>query len=875
MEILKQSKLSRSEWENIEIPVSYEEKDTLQMILNGYSDINIKHNKKMSLFSFTKIEYNVENERFLYNKYFDPIVKEIIKKYGANLEIDWSSSTKPDTTLKKMKSADNLRIQNLDANIKRSSEIIFEYLLLDFTKQLCKYFGKQKTKYAFYLYTLIQLKKNSIKFVNQYVLDFINQVLDYANEHTNLCDVIEQAYEFIERNPYLLAYQDKELFPHQKELFTVFKHNYAVPKLVLYIAPTGTGKTLSPIGLATEYRVIFVCVARHIGLALAKSAISMEKKIAFAFGCDTASDIRLHYYAAVDYTRDRKSGGIRKVDNSNGSKVEIMICDVQSYLSAMHYMLAFNTEHRIITYWDEPTITMDYETHELHEVIHQNWVQNKIPNVVLSCATLPREEEILDTLADFRGRFEDAQIHNITSYDCRKSIPIINKDGYCVLPHILYEDYIELAKCVEYCESNKTVLRYFDLSEIVRFLFYINSSADFIDENYKLNVYFEKIEDITMNSLKIYYLEVLKRVRPEKWGEVYESMKDSQRPKFEKSGISKTASLSEMKGEMKGTKGKSGGGILHRTSSLSQVSEKTLENVIPTAKPVAAGVLLTTEDAYTLTDGPTIFLAEDVAKIAHFYIQQTNIPTEVFQNILRKIAKNNEVSEKLNELEKYLEDRDENSKSSSNDNDDGKKSSSMSKKDCKMVDLDKKSPEIQRAYKEIEKLKTQIQYITLDAVYIPNTKPHQLKWSPKSDVNDAAFVPNIEEQVVRDIMALEIENYQKVLLLMGIGLFMENLNPRYLEIMKSMAYHQHLFLIIASSDYIYGTNYSFCHGFIGKDLTNMTQQKTLQSLGRIGRNNIQQTYSVRFRDDGMLNQLFMKQEENLEALNMCKLFSSE
>jgi late competence protein required for DNA uptake (superfamily II DNA/RNA helicase) len=55
----------------------------------------------------------------------------------------------------------------------------------------------------------------------------------------------------------------------------------------------------------------------------------------------------------------------------------------------------------------------------------------------------------------------------------------------------------------------------------------------------------------------------------------------------------------------------------------------------------------------------------------------------------------------------------------------------------------------------------------------------------------------------------------------------------------------------------------------------MTQQKMIQAMGRIGRNNIQQTYTVRFRDDGMLNQLFMKQEENLEALNMCKLFSSD
>jgi len=55
----------------------------------------------------------------------------------------------------------------------------------------------------------------------------------------------------------------------------------------------------------------------------------------------------------------------------------------------------------------------------------------------------------------------------------------------------------------------------------------------------------------------------------------------------------------------------------------------------------------------------------------------------------------------------------------------------------------------------------------------------------------------------------------------------------------------------------------------------MTQQKTLQALGRIGRNNIQQDYSVRFRDDNMISQLFKPAEHNVEATNMCKLFSSE
>ena len=111
-------------------------------------------------------------------------------------------------------------------------------------------------------------------------------------------------------------------------------------------------------------------------------------------------------------------------------------------------------------------------------------------------------------------------------------------------------------------------------------------------------------------------------------------------------------------------------------------------------------------------------------------------------------------------------------------------------------------------------------------------------------------------------------------MLLGIGVFTENPNIQYMEIIKKLADEQRLFIIIASSDYIYGTNYQFCHGFIGKDLTNMTQQKTLQAMGRIGRNNIQQDYTIRFRTDEMITNLFTKSAVNLEADNMCALFST-
>jgi hypothetical protein len=121
-------------------------------------------------------------------------------------------------------------------------------------------------------------------------------------------------------------------------------------------------------------------------------------------------------------------------------------------------------------------------------------------------------------------------------------------------------------------------------------------------------------------------------------------------------------------------------------------------------------------------------------------------------------------------------------------------------------------------------------------------------------------------------MALHIEPSFKLLTLMGVGVLMKQQNTNYEEVVKRLAQEQQLFVILTTSDYIYGTNYQFCHGFIGEDLENMTQQKTLQSMGRIGRNNIQQNYTVRFRDNKMIDKLFQYPTVNLEANNMNKLF---
>ena len=90
-----------------------------------------------------------------------------------------------------------------------------------------------------------------------------------------------------------------------------------------------------------------------------------------------------------------------------------------------------------------------------------------------------------------------------------------------------------------------------------------------------------------------------------------------------------------------------------------------------------------------------------------------------------------------------------------------------------------------------------------------------------------------------------------------------------------MAQEQKLYLIIASDDYIYGTNYQFCHGYISKDLGEMSQEKLIQAMGRVGRNKIQQSYSIRFRDDELIHKLFHKQKDKPEVRNMALLFNSK
>lgn len=789
---LQQNKLTKLEWNEVEVPIDEYNKYIINLIVEGFHNININNNNTLTLIKYLKITNTEEIDKYIFIKYIQEILLKIFKKYKLKLKNKISNKNK-------LKKVDILRISNCDKKINQNKETIFEFIVLELFEKMLKYKENNSNKWILNFYTLMNILKYNNLMLNNIFKNELKYIINELKSEIKPIYIIKDACNIIENNKYLLQYADDCLYEHQKQLFKIFNEDKDKNKLVLYIAPTGTGKTMSPLGLSERYKIIFVCAARHVGLSLARYAISNHKKVAFAFGCDSEDDIRLHYHSAKEYTRNRKSGGIWKVDNSIGDKVEIIISDIKSYIHSMNYMLKFNEKENIILYWDEPTISLDYEEHEYHDIIKNNWSNNIIPNIVLCSATLPNNIEIHNTINDYKRRFNNSEVYNISTSDYKKSIKIINKEGNIEMPHYLYDNYEQIKNMVSYLKTNKTLYRYVDLNEVVQFIIYVNNNKLIYDNKYKINNYFENIYSINMNSIKEYYFDLLNNIKNDKWESIHDYFINNRFKKYDNDAE------------------------------------------------------ITTKDAHTLTDGPTIFLTKNISNISEYYLNKSNIPIEELDNIMKIIHFNDNLNSKISSLETKL-------------NDEYKKNENNNDKEL--------PPNIQILIEKCNRYKNMIKNIQLNKKYIPNTKEH-LYIHNTINKYGTSFTSKINDKVVEEIMLInDIEYIWKILLLMGIGVFDSHKSEKYMNIMKKLAMEQNLYLIIASPDFIYGTNYQFCHCYLSSDLSDITQEKTIQALGRVGRNKLQYDYTIRFLDNDLIYKLFNKQENKPEVVNMNKLFNT-
>ena len=246
---LEQRKLSKEEWDSLEIQVSPEELNILKMIRDGFDSPGITSNATTTLMTFIKLSIQddkdgkkkKEFDEYLYKTYFQDIIDDMFKKHNI------TSKYKINKNKQKLKKADLIRIQNFETKLNSIKSNVFEFVLVDKLVKFLESDGAIKNKLY---YTLKHLLKYKISNINTIIRNQINYVINLYDDSVSKIEFIENAYQYIERNSDLVRYKDLRLYKHQRDIFVCCKQEG--PKMIMYQAPTGMGKTLTPIGLSKK-----------------------------------------------------------------------------------------------------------------------------------------------------------------------------------------------------------------------------------------------------------------------------------------------------------------------------------------------------------------------------------------------------------------------------------------------------------------------------------------------------------------------------------------------------------------------------------------------------------------------------------------------
>ena len=817
MNFLNQTKLSKQEWTQMETPLtSTKESNILKMINRGYVDETTSYNPYVCLREYLSVD--VKMDAFV----FDAILRDRILKINKKdvlLMQDFMKTIK--SSKKNASKADQIRIQNSMKLFEKGDydDTIIEFVLLRELKIISKIRQKSESyntdkKYMVSLYNIYCIYNTYTASLNELFGTIVKHFLATFKKELNVDFMLKHISKFIEHNP-ALKYNSFSLYSHQKEIIQIFKVEPEKPKFIFYCAPTSSGKTLSPLALSTGYKVLFVCASKHIGLSLAKSAYHLKKRVGFAFGCKDIDHIRLNYNAICCYKENHYKKKIP--DHSVGTNVDIMISDLTSFEYAMLYMKAFHKVENTILFWDEPTIGLDEHEHMLHDKMKSIWDLNVIPNVVFSCATLPKQHKIGGIVQQFETKFPGVIHKYIESYDQTTNLMIYDEFGNVLVPHTYFEDHAKMKAFLEY--QGPKYFKFYNCNECAKFLLFYKDCIqnDFIENQFQSN-----IDTMNLSTIKDKYVKCLMQIDPAQWG-----------------------------------------AIRDHYLSLYPLVNKPNEMI---------GTELTTKHACSLTNGPTLYVSNQIHNVCKYLLHIAKMNPTLLKSIQEKIKQNNQVSEILLKKRKDYED----------------KIAKFQDNDKVMEDM-RFPPDVLELGREITSLESRIKELHVDSVFQPNTRDHYQKWNSQQELEydkSDVYSSRVDDESIKNIMQLStIHDVYKILLLMGIGVFSNEIMPcdeddpdirtennSYLETMKRLAEEKSLYLIVANSDYIYGTNYQFSHCYLGKDMKNMSQEKVIQCIGRIGRQDRNKHFSFRFRSKEQMELLYQIPEGSIEADNMNKLF---
>ena len=565
-----QSKLTKTEWESMEKKVDHKELTILKMIRDGLSNPSQDCRLYFTVSQMFKLEHPDKD----YHIYM-VVLKDILKKHDMETK-DIPKPKKP------LNAADTIRLKSMVKKVDESIEMVLIDLLIKFKKS-------KKSK-ELYFYNVAYL--SNMYPINQWLKRWIVQFLQENEKDMNVKTFLENTSKYLENND-IFKFKPLELYEHQKQVYSIM--NQTGNKLVFYRAPTSSGKTLTPLGISQKYKVIFICASRHIGVSLAKSAVNAGVKVGFSFGCSTSDDVRLHYSSVRTFTE--KYGKKRPV-HSDGRNVDLMICDIQSYEVAMLYMMSFFETNDLVLFWDEPTITMDYEHHVLHDSITKLWTVNKIPNIVLSSATLPNQPDLKEICDKYKIKYE-GEVFYVESIDETTHITLLDTTGQIVMPHKVFsDDYAGILQFIE--KHGLSHMKFLSLTECSEFILFFANKYSTIKE--MINRDYVTISEVNSQNLRMLYYKVIQAL----------------------------------------------------PSWNYDLSDYVKSHVVPSLNVTN---LLVTESSHTLTHGPTIYLCENTQYWIDFFVKNSGIHESTLTELEKKLESNQVLLEKIFRIRKDIEDK--------------------------------------------------------------------------------------------------------------------------------------------------------------------------------------------------------------------------
>ena len=823
------TKLTKSEWEFIEKPCTDSEKEVLSFIQKcGVHDSNYSQSSNTYLRDHLKL--NIDNEIVDVIGY-DYILKSNIDNLNEKFQTVSGYSTKFQSTKKKynIKKADKIRIENSTKSVSLDNtfivEMVFLNIITDFLKNILKVQKydkcndgkndknyKKYKKYATYSAIYVLEYTKHYKNMNSVLLSWFDSCIwCKIQEYYDLTKVLK-AYKNDSRKFDCLGNNVMKLYSHQKQVIDIFKSNDDSNNLVFYRAATGLGKTVTPIGIINNKKMIFICIAKHIGMNVAKQMITMGRKVAFAFGCNDETDIRLHNNSVSKYFTEKKHNKeFKRPLHSVGDKVEIMVCDLQSYEHAMNYMIRFTENiHNLVLFWDEPMMGIN-ESSEYNVHIKHVWSCNRIPNIIMSCATLPEKVTSMNIVDDFNHKFgKNSFIWDVQNqYDNIKlTTQIQDEVGYTLMPHTYFDDFKIFSKAISTIKNDIQLLKYLDEMYCIDFIYAFTKVCN--DRDMHIFECFDK-NKINKPLIKQLYVDVCLKITENDYTSIKNYLREDE--------------------------------IVINMNKFDTID-------------------IIAKNSLSITNGPCLFFTEDYNKLIHFFTKKSKITKDNVDVIIKNIQYNDSVLDLLEQKRKQHED--------------------LTQKEInkeKKASEESKDERVKRLENEIKSIFSSLRKIDIPKEYIPNSKSHLERNNHNTESiqnsDSKLWSRYITERDISSVMSLDtIDNNVKISFLFGIGVLHESLCPKYTTIVKDCMKQNKLYCVIANSDFIYGTDYTFHHMFLCKDIP-IQHHSMIQALGRVGRQYSGHNYTCRLRDKNMYENIFFRNANDDALINSFNnIFSS-